>query len=160
MMYLYWQKHAGIVTRMGIHVFSLLLICQVFCVGCAGEFGPELVPVTGTITLDGQPVQQAVIRFLPDNSKGTKGPIALGVVESSGRYSLTSPGGRDGVIEGHHLVTIICEEQAEREVSEGVFETVGDKCHVPAHYASEKTSELTAEVTTDSNEVNFDLRSK
>jgi len=159
-MYLSWRKHVGFVTRMGTHLFSLLLICQVFCVGCAGESGPELVPVTGTITLDGQPVQHAVIRFLPDASQGTKGPIALGVVDSSGRFSLTSPGGREGVIQGHHLVTIICEEQAEREVSEGVFEMVGDKCHVPSHYASEKTSELTAEVTTDTDEVNFDLRSK
>ncbi len=139
----------------------LVLVLPVFfpvLSGCGGSRGPELATVTGVITLDGEPVQQAVIRFLPDNSQGTSGPIAAGSVDSSGRYTLASPGGRSGAVLGHHLVTVICDDLPVREVSEGVFENIEKSCHVPSRYASEQSSGLTAEVTNGKNEINFELR--
>lgn len=38
--------------------------------GCGGPAGPARTPVTGTVTLDGQPLKQGEIRFDPVDGKG------------------------------------------------------------------------------------------
>ncbi len=134
---------------------SLILVC-----GCASRSsGPELVAVTGTVTLDGKPLQNGIIRFLPDVDRQTSGPIASAVLNKEGQFSLMSPGGRAGVVAGHHFVTLICDELPVHEVSPGVF-TNGDKtCLLPKRYADEKTSELTAEVPAGGGVIDFALTS-
>ena len=45
-------------------------------VGCGG--GPAMAPVTGKITVSGQPATRGSVIFMPDNSKGTTGKGAVG----------------------------------------------------------------------------------
>ena len=53
--------------------------------GCGGEL--ILEPVDGTVTLDGEPVADAAVLFLPILSDG---PPAHGTTNSEGRFRLTT----------------------------------------------------------------------
>ena len=52
-----------------------------FLVGC-GESGPKLVPVSGTVTLNGKPLEGAAVAFQPDAS--LQGGLPAGEPEPSG----------------------------------------------------------------------------
>lgn len=148
-----WTVLQRRLPSMGMIIFSWLLI------GCGKSSGPELVEVTGTVTLDGKPLSNAVIYFLPNLDKGTKGPTASAVLDAEGKYRLSSPGGKSGVIKGHHFVTLICQENGVREVEPNVFVRIEGKCLLPARYSYEKTSKLVAEVAK-SDTIDFELTTK
>ncbi|WP_435017943.1 carboxypeptidase-like regulatory domain-containing protein [Tundrisphaera sp. TA3] len=70
--------------------------------GC-GESGPSPVKVTGVVTLDGKPVEGAVVSYLPDPaSPGARPAEALTGADGSYRPETD---GRTGVIPGkYHIV--------------------------------------------------------
>lgn len=71
----------------------------VLAVGCGGvSDAPDRRIVTGTVTLNGTPVEGAAIRFVPQ----PKGPLAAGKV-IDGKYEVTNKG---GVPLGKHRVEI------------------------------------------------------
>jgi len=67
--------------------------------GC-GRDGPERVIVSGTVTYQGQPLEEGRIRFVPN--KETKAPISGGFVRD-GKYAVDSKG---GVPVGTHKISI------------------------------------------------------
>ena len=67
-------------------------------VGCAQS---NTIKVTGTVTLDGKPVDQAEVTFQP-----AEGRIATGVTDSQGRFELSTNSPGDGAVPGDHKVTI------------------------------------------------------
>jgi len=70
--------------------------------GCShGTSQLGLVPVQGTVTLDGAPVSDASVTFFPEN-----GPSAHGSTDENGRFSLTTNQLNDGTLPGHHHVVI------------------------------------------------------
>ena len=80
-------------------LFAILL--SLLAAGCGGEVeGPLRAPVSGTVNVDGRPLESGVIRFIPDGAAG--GPAAAAVI-SGGKYELT---GADGPVFGHHRVEI------------------------------------------------------
>jgi hypothetical protein len=122
----------------------------VLCSGC-GSSGPELGQVTGTVTLDGQPVPRASITFAPVE----KGPASMGGTNKDGRYKLLYNTDRQGAVLGKHNVTIRSLEQD----PDGDDKPSGPApVKVPAKYS--QVGELTAEVKAGSQEVNFELSSK
>ncbi|HVV98756.1 MAG TPA: hypothetical protein VHB77_00365 [Planctomycetaceae bacterium] len=129
-------------------------VCGVLVLaGCGKSNEPHFVPVSGSVTLDGQPVHGARIEFLPDAGKGTDGPASFAELDEGGDYVLESVGGKQGALVGHHKVTIKCPEPS----SAGPV----PECHVPAHYANAATSELTAQVTDEPDQtIDFALKSK
>ncbi len=77
---------------------ALLTVTLVAGGGCGGATAPteRLVPVSGTITLDGKPLAGATIMFWPDSAKGnqtTSQPYAE--ADSQGRYQLLLGIGKD-----------------------------------------------------------------
>jgi hypothetical protein len=68
--------------------------------GC-GPSGPERAVLSGTVTYQGQPVKEGVIRFIP--IKGTEGP-SWGAHIVDGRYKAA---GKGGVPVGTHKVEIL-----------------------------------------------------
>ena len=76
----------------------LILGVMVSLVGCSGGDGIERVDVTGTVTYQGQPVQEGTITFDPQG----KGPVA-GAQITGGTYQAT---GRGAVPVGNYLVRI------------------------------------------------------
>jgi hypothetical protein len=108
--------------------------------------GPQIAPVTGKVTLDGQPLAAAKIEFQPDS-----GAPSYGRTGEDGGYALLFVGQQHGALIGHHTVRIRTAE----------LDSLGDHMtreSVPAKYNSRST--LTAEVSSGSNVHNFDLTSR
>ena len=59
----------------------------VLAAAAAGCFGANAASVSGTVTLDGQPLTTGNVSFYPD---GGSGAPAYGQIDSSGRYSLST----------------------------------------------------------------------
>jgi len=74
-----------------------------FLVGC-GESGPKLVPVSGTVTLNGKPLEGASVAFQPDASL-QDGLPAGDVTGPDGNYRANTKG-RSGVMPGKYKVVV------------------------------------------------------
>ncbi len=117
--------------------------------GC-NDSGPELGSVSGTISLDGKPLEGAEISFQPDLATGSP---ALGETDVQGRYEMRHSRSRKGAHVGTHKVHITT--AIERENAQGKI--VRFKERVPARY-NVKT-ELTADVKPGRNTIDFQLES-
>jgi len=88
---------------------SCLLSLALFAVlsGCGGGGSdglPSLVPVSGTVTLDGKPLQDAEINF---NTLGeTEGPGSLAISDSNGKF-IVRTSDNEGAAVGEYKVTVI-----------------------------------------------------
>lgn len=130
--------------------FSFLLL--LLTVGCgSSEKGPELVPYSGIVSLDGQPLSDAVITFHPQES-GQNG--AFGQTNESGEFTLTS-GKRPGIIPGSYKVTIsriVAKDGATVNPEEGMdieqLMMSGQASEsIPEKYSNLQQTQLTAEIT-------------
>lgn len=121
------------------HAGRLGLLAVVLTVSGCTESGPRLGTATGMVTLDGRPLSDADIEFMPREGRGS-----MGVTDGQGRYELFYTQGRKGVLVGTHTVRI-------GNGAKGAGKT-------PARY--NRQSELTVEVKSGKNEFNFDLDSK
>jgi len=123
--------------------------------GCGGgDYGS----VSGTVTLDGQPLSGAQVMFMPDEGGGP----SFGETDTSGKYVLTHNSGSRGAVIGAHSVAIeMGEDEEEYDASgmdEGTLEEQQDEEKtLPARYNEE--SELTAIVEKGDNTVDFALTS-
>jgi hypothetical protein len=77
------QRKRFIVAVVGAFVLIPLASC---------EKGIRRVPVSGTVTLDGQPLQGGVLMFYPDESKGNTARVGCSGPVKNGRYSLVTAG--------------------------------------------------------------------
>jgi len=74
--------------------------------GCGG--GVPTVPVEGTVTLDGAPMENVRVNFAPVGGQGTAGPGSSGLTDAEGRFFLTTVADRRarGAVVGKHRVTL------------------------------------------------------
>jgi hypothetical protein len=74
-------------------------------IGCGG---PEFARVSGTVTLNGKPLNDVEVRFLPDPEKGNPGPTASAFTDRQGHYELRCERPpKNGTILGFHRVCIL-----------------------------------------------------
>ena len=132
----------------------LVLFAAVATAGC----GDGLAKVSGTVTLDGQPIVggsgvHGSVNFYPANGSGVP---AVGIIDASGRYKLMS-GSRNGTEPGAYLVSIamniITLPTKPSEMPQPTLIT-------PKKYASMSESGLRAEIKAGSNTLDFDMSSK
>jgi len=129
--------------------------------GCSGVKIPSLGQVGGIVTLDGQPLTKGQVQFLPDSSKGTKGRMAVGIIGTDGRFSLTAFKPGDGALVGFHKVVIICEEDMPTFDRNPKVALQPPKSLIPIRYTDANTSGLTAEVkSAGKNDFTFALESR
>ncbi len=81
--------------------YSYCLLLIVLVGGC-GKSGEQVAPVSGRVTLDGQPLGTADILFQPGDMK----PPSSGRTDKDGRYTLGYKRGVPGALVGQHLVRI------------------------------------------------------
>lgn len=129
-----------------------LLIVATCIVGC--DSGPKLPPmqrVTGTVTIDGAPLPRGDIQFEPSS---TQGASAVGTIDASGNYELTTAGVKGAII-GTHTVTV-----SAREVPRDETDTF-PKSLIPEKYSQPRESGISKEVTAGAaNVINIELSSK
>src|SRR5215218_6090385 len=86
------------------------LILAALLAGSAGCGGPKAVPVSGRVTLDGEPLANAVVSFLPAAPDGTitaAGPGSMAVTDDRGGFALkVVPGQAPGGLPGEHRVVV------------------------------------------------------
>ncbi len=81
-----------------------LWVTSLLTIGCgSGGAAPVLIPVTGTVTLDGKPLVGATLMFNP--LMGTSSMGAFAVTDDEGAYTLTHLSKKPGVEEGQYGVT-------------------------------------------------------
>ena len=139
------------------------LLATIVLTGC-GRSIPELVPVEGTLSLDGEPLAYKSILFLPE--EGTAGNGAGGFTNGEGKYYLLAvifgvtsdyrgcPPGRYRVVVSEPMFPItdadfgpLDQEEEGDEPAPAVGPISGPaKTRIPAVYASERTTSLIVEV--------------
>jgi len=118
--------------------------------GCGrGGSIPSLGEVSGIVTLDGQPLADAIVTFAP-----AAGRPSQGITGTDGRYTLAYTTERSGAMVGDHVVRISTDRYVER--SGGAVEQITER--VPAMYNAQST--LTATVKAGKNDLPFQLQSK
>lgn len=89
--------------RFYLAISSALLSVTLGCGGSDANL-PPLVPVTGTITMDGKALESASVTFIPVGA--TRGNGATGYTDSNGKYELATPGGDKGAPVGQYKVLL------------------------------------------------------
>ena len=133
--------------------------------GCGGSGDEiEVAEVSGVVTLDGKPLPNAIVTFVPKAG----GPSGVGKTDAEGKYQLATVD-ELGAVLGEHMVSIVCvpEPTAGPEVAHGedyqkeVERTSNYKpkpvTKVPERYNMQ--TELVEKVEEGSNTINFDLKS-
>lgn len=123
------------------HAAMLIPYFALVAAGC-GKSGPQIAPVHGRVTLDGQPLAKADVTFQPEGSQRP----STGRTDDDGRYELAYKRGQMGGMVGPNTAHI--------SIS---IELVKNPPPIAARYAAQ--SELQREVKPGDNEFNFDLTS-
>jgi hypothetical protein len=151
---------------MGACGLAVSLVCWL---GCGGG-SLDVKAVTGRVTLDGSPVADALVTFIPASEGGM---YASGMTDQGGIFRLNTnaaqarPGG--GAMAGDYAVTIAKQERpaavpgASSDPDDpSIDESAAQKAPkpkyiVPKDYGSKETSGLTATVGAGSNDLTFEL---
>jgi len=128
---------------------ALFTVCCAVLAGGCGPAGPETHPVTGSVTLDGQPLPDGDIIFVDPTSATVPGAGKI----TNGKYTAVSPPGNKKVeIRASKMMPL----------PEGKTGAMGEKemsqQYIPAKYNTE--TELTMEVTAGDNNKDFELNTK
>jgi hypothetical protein len=83
--------------------------------GC-GESGPEVYPVKGRVTVNGQPIRAQIgtINLVPDKSKGNNTTLQpTGYLDEDGTYTVYYAKGKKGAPPGWYKVQIVASQLGE-----------------------------------------------
>lgn len=133
--------------------FVFALLVPVLAAGC-GESDLNTVSVSGVITLNGKPLENAAVMFKPLATNVKEAPDSTGITDSEGRYTLkVTTTGQPGAMIGKHRVSITLDDYEEDSADD---ETADYAESIPARYNVE--SELTFTVPEEgTDKANFDL---
>lgn len=147
-------KFVGLVTA------ALLIVSMAGC----GDGGPSVYPVTGTVTYNGAPVENAQVTFIPE-----AGAPGIGQTDAAGKYTISTRG-KNGAVLGANKVTVTkistaastmpanpTPEDMMKAAQEANAPTTKSEQMLPNKYGTAFSSGLTAEVTTDESANVFDF---
>ena len=139
--------------RFGDAVFavSLPLAGLVLASSGCGPGGPTISHVSGRVTMDGKPLANATVVFIPEN-----GRPAGANTDADGNYVLNFGSGRRGAIPGKNTIRITTVREASQDENGKSIPGSGER--VPDKYNGNSTLEFTVEPNK-RNVANFDLSS-
>lgn len=85
-------------------------ICLVVLLLGGCDSGPSTIPVSGKVTVDGQPLSKGTLRFIPDASKGNTLEIEPAATIEGGSYTLYTSG-KPGAAAGAYKVAVVSQEE-------------------------------------------------
>lgn len=140
--------------------------------GCGSADGlPDVVPVRGTVTLDGEPLPSGDVLYLPTDPAGRQ---ARGSIDERGRFRLSTLRPNDGALPGEYRIVVLApaEESAEDAAARRANENAGRRRRTfgaeegpaslaPLRYTKPETSGLTDVVDDDhSGSISLELTSE
>lgn len=84
--------------------WTVLVVGLFAASGCSDEVEVELFTVSGTVMMDGKPLEGATVVFVPE--KSTQPQPSWGYSDASGKYSLKTADGYDGIEPGTYRIVI------------------------------------------------------
>lgn len=114
----------------------------VAAVGC-GSGRPDRIAVSGQVLIDGQPLSQGLIQFVPEGARPSGGKL-----DAEGRFKLTCYDGGDGVVPGTHRVMISAKE---------ILSESKVRWHAPPKYADFRESGLVFTLTEPTDDLKIEL---
>jgi hypothetical protein len=157
-------------SPIGTFILGVACVCSV--AGCGGEAGDNRprYPASGTVLLEGAPVEGAVVAFVLDEGDAT----AAAMTDELGKFQLNLPPGKQGIPAGKYKITVRKSSASGPAVKEPTTFEEMEKQHkagppaapppppklgVPARYGDTATSQLTEEVLPDvKNEFTIELK--
>ena len=139
-------------TRLSAFSLVTLVVIGALLSGCSGS-GTRPVPVSGTVSLNGQPVAGADVVFMPQ-----QGQLASGQTDAQGRFQLLTAQLGDGAVPGDYAVGISKKEKIiDPNNPQNPYPMVRDV--LPPRYGTPSSSGLTAKVQASGrNDFPFDLK--
>lgn len=134
-------RAAALVTIVGV----------VSTIGCGGPYNATL---TGSVTLDGAPINTGTITFTP-TSEGT---TAFGRIDDSGAYAVMT-GRESGLTSGEYEVSVIAREKPELADPKAGPPPAGAMI-TPKWYSDRRQSGLTVSVSPGRNTYDIELSSE
>jgi hypothetical protein len=98
------EQMTGMNRKHGLMTVTAMLVLAA-SVGCGSRKLPELAPVTGKVTLDGDPLPQLRVSFYPQSG----GRPGTGVTDVEGKYELVYTAGEKGTKLGPSRVEVTME---------------------------------------------------
>lgn len=142
---------------------TLCAAITIVVTGCGKPKPPPIVEVAGIVRLDGKPLKNVVVRFVPVNDLGPEYQ-ASGVTDESGRFTLMC-NGQPGACAGEHRVTVSEAEIPARLKGEDLktqaelaryLQSLGGR-PLPPQYSNLAQSPLSITVTADQHEYLLEL---
>ena len=127
--------------------YSCLMLTCLFAtvvavtIGCDGR--PQRVPIAGTVLIDGKPLTKGNITVIPANARA-----ARAMIDSQGRFRLTTFDEHDGAVLGEHAVAIVSTENVGGN---------GLRWLVPKKYKDTTSSGLTIKVEQPTKDMRIEL---
>jgi hypothetical protein len=118
--------------------------------------------VEGTVTLNGKPLANVLVEFVPDPPEGVKADPSRALADENGHYTLERADGEPGAMVGHHFVVILRGRGMDRSIDEFADEEGApgrDRRPIPARYTTASTTPLRIEVHASEHTYNLELRS-
>lgn len=126
-------------------------LALVALVGC-GPGGPDIATVEGTVTMDGKPLANAAVVFIPEAG----GRPAGSRTDAEGKYNLNFSGGRKGTIPGVNKVRISTKSDPSEDADGNPVPAAPET--IPMEYNQETTLTFTV-VDGEKNVADFPLKS-
>ncbi len=122
-------------------------------IGC-GPGGPATVPVSGKITIGGQPANNVSISFIPETAGN---PTASGAA-TNGTYTLyTGVDGKPGAVVGKYKVTLAAQGGTDEAAYRSGKAPGTAALPFPADYADPAKTPLTKEVTASGGAIDLEI---
>jgi hypothetical protein len=132
----YLGKPNVMLLNRGRVCLALFAILAATMLGCGGGTGFSVAtPVSGTVTLNGQPLPKATVQFQPVG-EGNPGPPSFGETDESGDFALEFADGKTGAVVGKHRVIVSTRTVAQKGENSDMEEEVSPE-QVPESYRTE-----------------------
>ena len=124
--------------------------------GRSGKQIPNRVPVSGRVTVAGQPLAYGTVQFVPDSPEGHS---AMGTIKG-GAFTVESAESFPGVVKGSYKVSIVSPQPIDpANRPSDPFSPDANKSNIPKRYGNIETSGLAVDVTGPIRDLTFELKS-
>ncbi len=128
-------------VKFGYLLPIVLIPLSPYLLGC--DRNPKTVPVSGRVVFNGVPLTFGSVMFQPN-----AGPVATGVIQADGTFSLSAFEPGDGALPGKHRVSVRCfaSQRTDATAPDANREAAPGDSLIPERYAHVDTSGLVVEI--------------